>query len=65
MTKKGMSVEELYKVLAILIHQGDGDKTVTLSVCYDNCDHLQDLQSVHNYEGIDWIILNGEKELEE
>lgn len=59
MTKKRMTVKELCKALTILIKQGDGDKTVTLSVTYDECDHLQDLQSVHNYEGIDWIVLEG------
>lgn len=54
-----MTVKEVYKALATLIHQGDGDKTVTLSVNYDHCDHLQDLKSIHNYDGIDWILLDG------
>lgn len=61
MNEKGMTVKELYKCLSILIEQGDGNKTVTLSVNYSECDHLQDLQSVHNYDGIDWIILNGKR----
>lgn len=57
-----MTVKEVYKALATLIHQGDGDKTVTLSVNYDHCDHLQDLKCIHNYDGIDWILLGGDVE---
>ena len=59
MSEKGMTVKELYKSLSVIIGEGDGDKIVTLSVNYSECDHLQDLQSVHNYDGIDWILLNG------
>ena len=59
MTKKGMTVRELASYLLGLIKNGDGDKTVTLSVNYNNCDHLQNLKRIHNYDGINWITLDG------
>ena len=54
-----MTVRELASYLLDLIDGGCGDKTVKLSVNYSNCDHLQDLQSIHNYDGINWITLDG------
>ena len=54
-----ISVKELYNCLGSLIEQGDGDKTVQLLVNYDHCNHIQDLRSIHNFEGIDWITLDG------
>ena len=61
MTKKGMTVKELCKALTILIKQGDGDKTVTLSVTYDECDHHQDLRAISD-DCRSWILLMGYEE---
>lgn len=35
------------------------DKTVELSVNYDNCDHIQSLKRIYHNKDIDWIILSG------
>ena len=59
MTNEKFTVKELVYYLLGLIENGDGDKTVKLSVNYDHCDHIQKLRSIHNFEGIDWITLDG------
>ena len=62
MTEKGMTVRELTSYLLGLIEKGDGDKTVELSVNYDNCDHIQPLKEIYvceNCKYIDWITLRG------
>ena len=55
MTK--ITVGELIKELLKL----PSDKTVKLSVNYDNCDHMQDLNCVYFDDGISWIVLSGER----
>ena len=53
------TVRELASYLLRLIENGDGNKKVRLSVNYDHCDHIQKLRSIHNFESIDWITLDG------
>ena len=55
MTK--ITVRELIKELLEL----PLDKTVKLSVNYDNCDHMQDLKCAYHDKGISWIVLSGER----
>lgn len=53
------TVRELASYLLGLIENGDGDKKVKLSVNYDHCDHIQDLKSIHCFDSIGWITLDG------
>ena len=61
MTKKGMTVGKLIKELEKL----DKDKPVEISVNYDNCNHIQKLCSVYDfndsYLGDGWVTLRGGK----
>ena len=54
-----ISVRELTSHLLHLIETGNGDKKVRVSVIYDDCEHIQDLQNIHCFDGIDWITLTG------
>lgn len=62
MTEKQFTVKELCSYLLDLIEEGHGDKTVQLSVIYDNCEHIQDFGNITNIENIPWITLRGAKE---
>ena len=55
------TVNELYNFLAMLIKEDYGEYKVKVSVNYDHCDHLQDLQGVwyDKSRDIEWIILDG------
>lgn len=57
--KEGMmtkiTVGELIKELMKL----PVDKTVKLSVTYDNCDHVQTLKRAYYDKSISWIVLQG------
>lgn len=59
MTMKGMTVGELIKELKKL----DKNKPVDVCVTYDNCDHIQSLGSVYDfndsYFGDGWVTLIG------
>lgn len=61
MAKQGMTVGQLIKELEKL----DKDKPVEVSVNYDNCDHIQKLESVYDfndsYFGDGWVTLIGGK----
>lgn len=57
MTK--ITVRDLASHLLNLIETGNGDKKVRVSVTYDNCEHIQDLQGVHCFDEINWITLMG------
>ena len=59
MSNGKFTVRELASYLLGLIENGHGDKTVKLSVNYDHCDHIQDLKSIHYFDSIDWITLDG------
>jgi len=62
MSEVPLTVEDLHEILTGIIKMGYGKKTVELSVNYDNCDHIQELGSVHtNGETISWITLMGVK----
>ena len=52
-------VRDLASHLLDLIETGNGDKKVRVSVIYDDCEHIQDLQNVHCFDGINWITLTG------
>ena len=59
MNEKRVTVRELAAHLLYLIENGDGDKVVKVSVLYDNCEHIQYMNNVHNFDGIDWITIAG------
>ena len=54
-----ISVKDLASHLLHLIESGNGDKKVRVSVIYDDCEHIQDLQKVHCFDEINWITLTG------
>lgn len=62
MSEKKVTVKELAYQLKCLIENGYGDKTIELSVNYDNCDHIQDLSKVYWNKDFNWITLAGGKE---
>lgn len=58
MSRKKFSVGDLIKELEKL----DPDKQVELSVSYDNCEHIQPLQSIFDFDGHisgGWVTLRG------
>ena len=55
MSYEGITIEELIKEL----EKHPKDKTVEISVTYDNCEHVQPLKKVSATEGIEWIVLRG------
>lgn len=60
MTEKyKVTVNDLYFELKKLVENGDGDKQIKLSVNFDDCDHLQDLQAFSDDCCEDWILLMG------
>ena len=61
----GIIVRDLTSHLLDLIETGNGDKKVRVSVIYDDYEHIQDLQNVHCFDGINWITLTGSDEEEE
>lgn len=54
-----ITVRDLASHLLHLIETGNGDKKVRVGVSYDDCEHIQDLQNVHCFDGINWITLTG------
>lgn len=54
-----ITVRDLVSYLMELIETGSSDKKVRVSVTYDNCEHIQDLQGVHCFDEINWITLMG------
>ena len=54
-----ITVRDLASHLLDLIETGNGDKKVRVSVIYDDCEHIQDLQNVYCFDGINWITLTG------
>lgn len=54
-----ITVRDLVSHLLELIETGNSDKKVRVSVTYDNCEHIQDLQGVHCFDEINWITLMG------
>lgn len=56
-----ITVRDLTSHLLHLIETGKGDKKVCVSVTYDNCEHIQDLKSMHDFDELDWIILGGKR----
>lgn len=54
-----ITVRDLASHLLHLIETGNGDKKVRVSVIYDDCEHIQDLQNVDCFDGINWITLTG------
>ena len=57
--KMGVTVRDLASHLLHLIENGDGEKIVKVSVTYDDCEHLQHLKRIGNYNEIDFITLRG------
>ena len=53
MTKKAMTVAELKNILNRL----SDDCTVKLSIHYDNCEHMQNLNDFYVFNN--WLILSG------
>lgn len=62
MSTNKITVRELCSALLDIIEEGNGDKTVQVSVIYDNCEHIQDFGNITNIENIPWITLRGAKE---
>lgn len=52
---EGITIGELINEL----EKHPKNKTVDVSVRYDNCEHIQPLKEVNATEGIDWIVLRG------
>lgn len=59
MTEKRYTVRDLASHLLYLIENGNGEKLVRVSVVYDDCEHIQYLNNVHNFDGLDWITITG------
>lgn len=59
MTEKRYTVRDLASHLLHLIENGNGEKLVRVSVVYDDCEHIQYLNNVHNFDGLDWITITG------
>lgn len=59
MSNKAFTVKELIAELKKL----PPEHTVTVSVLYDDCEHMRALTDVHYYDSdnIDWIVLRGGK----
>lgn len=54
-----ITVRNLASHLLHLIETGKGDKKVRVSVVFDNCEHIQDLEKVYCFDELDWITLTG------
>lgn len=57
MTEKRYTVRDLASHLLHLIETGNGEKLVMVSVVYDDCEHIQYLKNVHNFDG--WVTITG------
>lgn len=55
MKNEKLTVKELIKIL----EDCDLEKTVRVSVIYDDVEHIQKLKGVCDFEGIPWITLRG------
>lgn len=52
-----ITVKELIRIL----EQIPSDKTVEVTVTYDNTEHIQPLGEVYHHENFNWITLRGKK----